>query len=833
MRDHTLYYSPARDYLERLAFQARELSARRELLGLAEEDQPLFKVHEALGKRSVPQDDPASASVLRRLELAYGSSPLAPPEILAVDTEGRACLKSMPPIARTSMAPRPWTTSPLKRVIKGVRLRLGLQKAWTRKSTAPKPPGRPRWQKVGMIRRYILLLLVISQSVMAVGYMTSVLPYQGQQPLELAVIILFALLFAWVSAGFWTALMGFFQLMKGQDRYSISASSIGDEEIEEDARTAIVMPICNEDVPRVFAGLKATYESVMATGSGDRFDFYILSDSYDPDICVAENHAWLRLCREVKGFGRIFYRRRQRRVKRKSGNIDDFCRRWGGNYRYMVVLDADSVMSGSCLKRLVQLMEANPNAGIIQSGPIASGSENFYARMQQFSTRVYGPLFTAGLHFWQLGESHYWGHNAIIRVAPFMHYCSLAPLPGRGSLSGEILSHDFVEAALMRRAGYGVWIAYDLPGSYEEMPPNLIDELQRDRRWCQGNLMNFRLFLVKGMHPVHRAVFLTGVMSYLSAPLWFLFLVLSTILLAVHTLTTPDYFPEAGMMFPRWPEWHPGRAVALFSATLTLLFLPKILSVVLLWYKGAKFYGGGFKLLCSMVLESIISMLLAPVRMLFHTRFVAAAFLGIQVKWKSPSREGSETPWSDAVKRHGFQTLLGIVWVIGVSLLDPRFLWWLSPIVGALIVSIPVSVLTSKVGLGQGAFRQRLFRIPEETWPPRELRRTKKYLAVNKARPPAPSFVQTVVDPVDNAFACAMGTARHGKSEAIESRRQSIVRQALVGGPAKLDNKTRLLLLDDPIMLSRLHYQVWDRHETYPSWVDDAYAEEPPAKFAL
>ena len=257
----------------------------------------------------------------------------------------------------------------------------------------------------------------------------------------------------------------------------------------------------------------------------------MLSDSSEPDTLAAERQAWLRAVRGRRtGSGRIFYRWRRHRIKRKSGNIADFCRRWGSQYRYMVVLDADSVMSGECLTTLVRLMEANPTAGIIQTAPRAAGRDTLYARMQQFATRVYGPLFTAGLHFWQLGESYYWGHNAIIRVAPFMRHCALGRLPGRGPLSGEILSHDFVEAALMRRAGWKVWMAYDLPGSYEEMPPNLLDELKRDRRWCQGNLINLRLFLWNGLHPAHRAVFMTGVMAYVSAPLWLLSLVLSTAL---------------------------------------------------------------------------------------------------------------------------------------------------------------------------------------------------------------------------------------------------------------------------------------------------------------
>ena len=825
------YSSPARAYLERLALGTRELGNRRELLELASQDTPLFKVHEDVGKQSLQQDDPASASVLRRLELAYGTAPLAPPEVLGTDKVGRVCLKTMPPINRTSIAPHPWTTSPIKRLKKGYHLRRGNLKPRVRKTQAPEAPTAPRWKMVGTMRRWTLLLLVMVQSAVAVWYMSTVLPYQGAQLLEVLELVLFALLFCWVSAGFWTALMGFFQLLKGRDKYSISATSAGDEPIDPSARTAIVMPICNEDVNRVFAGLKATYESVQRSGNIEHFDFHVLSDSYDPDTCVAENHAWLRLCREVGGFGRIFYRRRSRRVKKKSGNIDDFCRRFGANYRYMLVMDADSVMSGRCLTRLVQLMEANPDAGIIQSAPLAAGSNNLYARLQQFATRVYGPLFTAGLHFWQLGESHYWGHNAIIRVEPFMYYCSLAPLPGKGALSGEILSHDFVEAALMRRAGWGVWIAYDMPGSYEEMPPNLIDELQRDRRWCQGNIMNFRLFLVRGMHPVHRAVFLTGVMSYLSAPLWFLFLMLSTALLAVHTLTTPEYFTEPMQLFPRWPEWHPGRAVALFSTTLTLLFLPKILSVIVIWAKGPRYYGGAIRLGLSMVIESLISMLLAPVRMLFHTRFVLAALMGIEVKWKSPQRDFSETTWKDAFMRHGGQTVFGIIWTLFVLWLDPLFLLWLWPIVGALMLSIPVSVITSKVGLGRAAFRGRMFLIPEESNPPRELRATWRFVRNSRHQPPAPTFVQTVVDPIDNALGCAMGVARHNKSEAIESQRQAMVRQALVGGPDKMPNKEKLLVLDDPIMLSRLHYQVWDRSHQYPAWIDEAYADDPPPRF--
>ncbi|MGM1299013.1 glucans biosynthesis glucosyltransferase MdoH, partial [Enterobacter hormaechei] len=522
-------------------------------------------------------DDTPLGSVKARLEQAWPDS-LAEGQLIK-DDEGRDQLQAMPKATRSSMFPDPWRTNPVGRFWDRLRGR-DVTPRYLSRLTKEQQASEQKWRTVGTIRRYILLLLTLAQTVVATWYMKTILPYQGWALINPADMIgqdiwvsFMQLLFCWVSAGFWTALMGFLQLLMGRDKYSISASTVGDEPLNPEHRTALIMPICNEDVDRVFAGLRATWESVKATGNAAHFDVYILSDSYNPDICVAEQKAWMELIAEVQGEGQIFYRRRRRRVKRKSGNIDDFCRRWGNQYSYMVVLDADSVMSGDCLSGLVRLMEANPNAGIIQSSPKASGMDTLYARCQQFATRVYGPLFTAGLHFWQLGESHYWGHNAIIRVKPFIEHCALAPLPGEGSFAGSILSHDFVEAALMRRAGWGVWIAYDLPGSYEELPPNLLDELKRDRRWCHGNLMNFRLFLVKGMHPVHRAVFLTGVMSYLSAPLWFMFLALSTALQVVHALTEPQYFLQPRQLFPVWPQWRPELAIALFASTMVLLFL--------------------------------------------------------------------------------------------------------------------------------------------------------------------------------------------------------------------------------------------------------------------
>ncbi|MEB5970879.1 glucans biosynthesis glucosyltransferase MdoH [Pantoea dispersa] len=824
-------------YVEALPLDA---AARATLSASLQNAQAFHAIHSALGQdiaASERPDDAPLKSVSSRVAMAWPDS-LAGGQQLSKDYLERTTLKAMPPVKRSLMFPEAWRTNPIARAWDSLRG----QKGNPRYATVEEQKAEDKWRHVGSMRRYVLLILTILQTVVATWYMKTILPYQGWtllDPVELfnqnwlqsvelilpyilqtGILFLFAILFCWVSAGFWTALMGFLQLLIGRDKYSISYSTTGDEPLNPEHRTALIMPICNEDVERVFAGLRATWESVKRTGNAEHFDVYILSDSYDADIAIAEQKAWMELVRDVGGAGKIFYRRRRRRVKRKSGNIDDFCRRWGSNYSYMVVLDADSVMSGECLTGLVRMMEANPNAGIIQSSPKASGMDTLYARCQQFATRVYGPLFTAGLHFWQLGESHYWGHNAIIRVQPFIEHCALAPLPGEGSFAGSILSHDFVEAALMRRAGWGVWIAYDLPGSYEELPPNLLDELKRDRRWCHGNLMNFRLFLVKGMHPVHRAVFLTGVMSYLSAPLWFMFLALSTALQVVHTLMEPTYFLQPRQLFPVWPQWRPDLAIALFSTTLVLLFLPKLLSVVLIWCKGAKPYGGAFRLFLSLLLEMLFSVLLAPVRMLFHTVFVVSAFLGWEVVWNSPQRDDDATPWSEAFRRHGSQMLLGIVWAVGMGVLDLNFLWWLAPIVFSLILSPFVSVMSSRATVGLKSRRANLFLIPEEYEPPKELVDTDNYLQLNRERALKHGFMHALFNPAFNALATAMATSRHKQSTLLDHARDRRVDQALSDAPEKLNREQRLQLISDPVVLARVHSRLWESADKYHQWVE-------------
>lgn len=832
--DASLIPLPCRHYLDRLALpQAVRDGIEAQLAEaptLSTRD-AMTRLHHILAQKNADADNPAYGSVYARARLALGNAAVwrgKAGTATTLEQHGPAHLCVAPAVNRASMVPQPWgALNPVTRWFQdtfsrdqpqaaAIAQNKNLQEKHLQEKTPQEKNARKSPAANGGLRRLVLLFLMLGQTALATYYMSRVLPYQGAEWLEIALLALFALLFCWVSAGFWTAITGFILLARGKDPFLVSLAAVTDGEIEAGARTAIVMPICNEDVTRVFAGLRATYESVQRTGQLDHFDFFILSDSGNSDTCAAEIAAWAALCKAVDGFGRIFYRRRQRRVRRKSGNIDDFCRRWGNNYRYMIVLDADSVMSGDCLSKLVQSMEANPDAGIIQTAPRAAGRDTLYARIQQFSTRVYGPLFTAGLHYWQLGESHYWGHNAIIRLKPFIEHCALSLLPGKGPFAGEILSHDFIEAALMRRAGWKVWIAYDLDGSYEEMPPNLLDELKRDRRWCQGNLMNFRLFLSRGMHSVHRAVFVTGVMAYLSAPLWFLFLILSTGLLAQHTLTEPTYFTEPWQLFPTWPQWHPEKALALFSATATLLFLPKVLSALLICWQGARQFGGRMRLLFSVSIEMFFSMLLAPVRMLFHTHFVIAAFMGWALRWKSPPREDTETSPGEAFRYHGLHTLLGLAWGGAVFWLNPTFLPWLLPIVGSLAVAIPVSIYSSKVSNGLRFRRKKLFLIPEEDTPPVELLATVEHV---KATPPLPDFVAAVVEPNFNAVMCASGKLHLRRSMLAQGISADLVQAALLSGPSALADAQKNILLSDPIHLSQLHLAVWTSAHAHADWL--------------
>jgi membrane glycosyltransferase len=622
-----------------------------------------------------------------------------------------------PPINRGSMPPRPWRgfwNSLGTAVVSAANRALPPYQQGEASGEVAEPPMA--WQRAANRRRAVFALLTVLSTAFATSLFADAQPVHPNPWLQYGQLALFALLSAWVVTGFVTALMGFWVSLRG-DAHTLSAAAVRDHAMNPDARTAIIMPICNEDVPTVFAGLRATCESLAATGHARQFDVFVLSDSYDPAIAAAEKSAWEDLRAALAAQPdlppiEVYYRLRTRRTHRKAGNVADFCRRWGKDYRYMVVLDADSVMSGSCIVSMVKLMEANPQAGIVQTATQAIGHATLHARAQQFGSRVTGRLFTLGMQFWQLGESHYWGHNAIIRVEPFMKHCALAPIKGTGGMSGGIMSHDFVEAALMRRAGYHVWLVSDLTGSYEQQPPDLLSELQRDRRWCQGNLQNSRLMAEPGIHRVHRTMFAIGAMSYLSAPLWLAFLSFGTAL----------WVSDAGMA-TFWQAL-PDELRALWAWTLSMLFLPRVLGLVAVFLRREqKSFGGTAALLGSSVVETVLALLQAPIRMLAHSLFVLIAITGIKLDWKSPPREANGVSWRDALTSLAPMTLVIGLMGLGVAAINPMALIWLAPVALPLLLAVPLTVATSHVDLGAWMRSRGVLLIPEESWSPAVLRR--------------------------------------------------------------------------------------------------------------
>ncbi|HRE81164.1 MAG TPA: glucans biosynthesis glucosyltransferase MdoH [Opitutaceae bacterium] len=665
-------------------------------------------------------------------------------------------------------------------------------------------------------RMIALVALLMVPPVLAMADLHGRSGFDGWKVLHLA---LFTILFGLVALGAAQALVGFFVRRQGKDPCRIEASlTEADHERVLHARTAVVMPICNEDVARVIEGLRVMYESVEKTGKLTHCDFFLLSDSTDPNRWIEEEAMWLALTQELGAHGRIFYRKRRVGINKKAGNLADFCRRWARHYRYMVVLDADSVVTGEAIVSLVRLMEKNQQVGIIQGVPQLVNGETILARLQQFASRLYGAVSTVGLNYWQLSEANYWGHNAIIRLAPFIRHCSLPELPGDGPFGGRILSHDYVEAALMRRAGWQVWLATELSGNYEEGPANLVDLAGRDRRWLQGNLQHTRLIVARGFHGVNRLHFILGIFSYLASPLWLAFLVVSTIV--AHRLRV-EGVPIAGSALETDYGWwsHQTQALCLFGFTLLLLFVPKILSLIDLRQRPDEVarFGGWRKLLAGVGLETALFTLIAPVLMLFHTKFIVMTLCRQKVGWGAQRRgRAGQSVWGETVMAHGTQTLLGVAAAVWVFQIDPLLAAWMSPILAGLIFSIPISYLTGSLPAGESVRARGWLQTPEETQPVPELARLEKLLVARQQRGrPLPELagnyglLQAVLDPYINAVHLSLLRTKDDQPSPSEESFAALRETLLAKGPDALTPRDRMALLMDPHSMVVLHDELW------------------------
>lgn len=656
----------------------------------------------------------------------------------------------------------------------------------------------------------------------------------GWSPSRTVLLVLFIILFFLAAIGCTHGIFGFI-LRRIGERSGITQLKDYQKQSIAGTSTALIFPIYNENVVRVLEGLRTTYESLKRTGELERFDFFILSDSTNPDKWIEEERRWSELVRELGALGRIYYRRRISNEGKKSGNVRDFLNSWGRRYRYFVCFDADSVMRGELLVDLVKMMETHPDVGLIQTVPGLINAESLFGRMQQFANRFYAPIFITGLNFWAQSFGNYWGHNAIIRTEPFMHYCDLPQLPGRKPFGGQILSHDFVEAALMLKENWQVWFAYDLEGSYEEAPQGLIENAQRDRRWCQGNLQHSLLLLAKGLRGISRVHLLLGIFGYLSGPLWLAFLLTFSFIRWTDLLSELTMLPVRGF-FPYLNLPATAHAFSIFIICMTVIMLPKVLALVDLAFDSERrrAFGGLARTTLSVVGETIFSTLHAPLQMLWHTRFVITISLGMGVSWGTQNRDADGTEWSYALRRHWGHVLVGVVWGGLVFWLDEITFWWFLPVLLGMFVSIPLSVLTSRSSWGRRAKKAGLFLVPEEVVPPREIIDLRVRLAELEmagelaARPPNAGLADVVLNPYVNAVHVSLlreNRLNPAYAEALsklgvgEDKSRGLGEKLLAAGPDSLSAQEKLLLLSDANTMSWLHRWAWLRpSETLSPW---------------
>ena len=638
-------------------------------------------------------------------------------------------------------------------------------------------------------RRWLYLFLVLASTVAAVTQMLGVLQNDGLSWREGVILFLFAILFAWIASSFWLTLFGMWaRLTKAELLPLRPASGVSA------ARTAILMPIYNEDVSRVFSGVRAIWES-----AGSDFDFYILSDSTNPANWVAEELEWQTL-NTALGASNIFYRHRAKNVSRKAGNIQDFCENWGQLYDYMVILDADSLMTGKTLAQLVGLMDANPRAALIQAPAQIVGRHSLFARIQQFASSVYGPVHVAGLAWLQAADGNYWGHNAIIRVHVFMQHCGLPRLPGKPPFGGEIMSHDFVEAALLRRAGWDVWMAPDIGGSFEEPPPTISDHLLRDRRWCQGNLQHLRIVFAKGLTLPSRLHLAMGIMSYLASPLWLLLLIVS----AVEMLNTHAPAGAGGGYSLAQAISYAAELGVLVLATLVLLYGPKIFAMIVLLEdaEATRAHGGTGAVVLSVIFESLFSTLFAPIVMLQHSWYVLSILLGISTGWSSQHRSDRALPLTFVAKGFAAHTVIGII--ATVLLWNSGTFGWYVPLLAGLWLAIPLVLATSSPLLGRWTRNDGLFLTPAETRGLRVLDRAHTLAASHQALPT--DARQLVLDDAavrDLHLSLLAGTLPPS-SDDDRTRLWALREQAAREGTGRFSREDWALLLSDPESLRAL-----------------------------
>lgn len=537
-------------------------------------------------------------------------------------------------------------------------------------------------------RRWLLVVLTVLLTSLAA--LTPYILYgrHGFDALEVLGFGLFLILIGSISCWFSNAAIGLWVLLTNREQCDLSFSP---HPSAPQTRTALLMPLYNEDARAALARLGKIDNGLARLGVSEAFDIFVLSDTNKAPALMAEQGAFAGF--RLRAHSRTFYRHREINTEKKAGNITDWTRRFGGAYDFMVVLDADSTMAGETLLRLVDAMERHPGVGMIQTAPTIVKASTLFARVSQFSTRLYGRVAAAGLAWWTGSEGSYWGHNAILRTRAFAESSGLPHLDGKAPFNGHILSHDVVEAALMRRAGWACHVTAALDGSCEETPPTLTDFIRREHRWCQGNLQHMALLFSPGLSFANRTQLFMGVLAYVASALWFSALVVG---LAIELQHAPDW---SSFFYFLNPQFSPFMLASLLAGV--LLLGPKVMGAVLVLSRPRerRAFGGGRRIVSGMIAEICLSAILAPILMVANTVSVLKIMSGQDAGWHTQQRDADGITWGDALRSMRWQMVAGFAFVIALSF-RPDLTAFFIPIVGPLLLSAPIAKWTSRRASG-------------------------------------------------------------------------------------------------------------------------------------
>jgi membrane glycosyltransferase len=537
----------------------------------------------------------------------------------------------------------------------------------------------------------------------------------GFSAVDLALVVLFAVTSPWYVIGFWNATIGLLIMRFARDPVAavmpVADRVRGDEPIT--ASTAVLLCIRNEPPERVVRMLEPMMEGLAARGVGERFHVYVLSDTSEADIAAAEDARFAALAAAWRGRVALTYRRRVQNIGFKAGNVRDFCERWGKDHDFAIMLDADSMMTVDLVLKLVRIMQIDPRLGIVQSLVIGMPSASAFARIFQFGMRLSMRSYTIGSAWWQGDCGPYWGHNAIVRIAPLAAHCQLPVLAQGALVKGHVLSHDQIEAVLMRRAGYGVRVLAGEGSSFEQNPPTLVEFIRRDLRWCQGNMQYWHFLRIPGLPPLCRYQLAFAILMFLGSPAWMGLLLLGSAAAALAP-TPAD--------FMRWDA-----GIAVLVLVLAMWFAPNIATVVdvLTRVKLRRLFGGGARFSASFMLTIIFVVLVTPIMWASHTLFLVRLVCGRTVDWGAQARHDHEVPWSLACRQFWPHTLIGLAPVLLLAVAAPAAIPYALLIAAGPLLSIPLAVVTAAPALGRALIALGLDRLPEETLPPPELRALK------------------------------------------------------------------------------------------------------------